>query len=214
MIEIKDGTLRVSATYSLKVPVNDGGYAMQDAGMSMTVEQTVGDTDTARVAKDALSLYEQLIGGCKLAVFGQLGVDFDTTNDGVMKPKVTETPKSSGGGRSNAARTGGGNRSGSGGQRQGSGGGRQFAPAKAAGRELPVVTFGGGAYYDQRPLKLDGTYKPGAADFKSVQKRADGTQAQVWLFDKNGNLNEEVADQLDEAGILWGDAYDTAAAPY
>jgi len=195
MIEIKDGVLKVTAIYSLKVPVNQAGYAMQDMGAVIGCEVALPEAyDTALMAKDANSLFAELANGVKLAVFAQLGTDFDTI-DGVLKPKVVETPKES--------KPRGGSGTNRGGSRGGSSSQRQFAPAKSAGRDMPIVVLDGVEYFDQRPLKADGTFKEGTADFRGTKVGANGRAPQLWIYSKDGELNEGVADLLDEAQIPW-----------
>lgn len=99
----------------------------------------------------------------------------------------------------------GGNRQGGGGWQ--GGGGQSGAPyvPKYDKTTLPVVKldyFGTGnaiSFYDQRPAKEAGAYKPTAPDFSSVDK-FEGKNIALWLKDANGNPNEDTQTLLAKAG--------------
>ena len=55
-------------------------------------------------------------------------------------------------------------------------------------------------YYDCRPLKEDGTYKPRAADFRSTQKYGDDYHS-IWIEGKNGRVQRWVVEALEDAGV-------------
>lgn len=103
------------------------------------------------------------------------------------------------GGGAGFQRSGGGARQGGGGQ-----GGAPYVP-KYDKSTLPVVKldyFGTGnaiSFYDQRPAKDAGAYKPTAPDFSSVDK-FEGKNIPLWLNDANGNTNEDTQALLAKAG--------------
>ncbi len=193
-LEINNGKVRVSAGYSLKVPL-EAQYATNDAHFALSIEfDTEGDS-TAVIAQ-AERLEADLAAQVKLAVFAQLGVDFREDQNGMLQPVVTPqaatgtTPQAQSAPQSGSAPT-----------RQGGQGGSYGKP-KADVTKQDIVTFhhreGLHAFYDLRSLKADGTYKQGAADFRSV---SEGTKRQVWVRNKEGQLNDEVASALSQAGI-------------
>lgn len=202
--EIEDGTVKVSVGYSLKRKVAAGSLDMHDSHMSVSfdipIEQLGKDTTAAL---GVLETFEaQLAQHVKLGVFAQLGAEFDETADGVLIPK--SVPKDAQGNRSNGQRrsSGSGSSGGGGQRRQGGGGSRQFAPPKADVSQQPTVTlnFGKGDedFYDLRSLKEDGTYSPRAADFQKV-----GGTYKVWITDQQGNVKQDVAAALDQAGVSY-----------
>lgn len=187
MIEYENGTLRVSAGYSLKVP-GSADYSSEDAHASLSLEAQVDGDDVklSDVIEQAKLLYATLAQSAKIAVFAQLNVEFDTTDTGLLRPIIkgsAPAPKRTAPATNSQPK-----------QQQ------QYAPPKADTSDLPIVTIDGVQYRDQRPLKADGTYKPGAADFKSVDK-VNGRFAQLWLADKNGNQNAEVVAALERSGV-------------
>ncbi len=76
-------------------------------------------------------------------------------------------------------------------------------------------------FFDQRPAKADGSYKPTAPDFQSVTKfdlKGDGESRNlpIWLVDRDGAYNAEVAEMLTKAGVdlsVSDSPKETAAAP-
>ena len=200
MIEVEGTTARVSVGYSLKVP-HEVDYATEDAHVSFSVEFPLNGEPIDVVLGQLEGVQAQLMNSVKLATFTQLGVEFEMSETGVVAPSLKARPKKAAApARQAAPRQGGGGGSASY-RGAGAGGGRQqYAPPKAAGRNLDTVVIEGITYYDQRPLKDDGTYAPGAADFKSVEK-INGQQKQLWLYSKDGALNDGVADMLESAGI-------------
>lgn len=195
MIEVNGSSARVSVSYSLKVPAA-ASYSSEDSHVGYSIEFDTADKDVETIIGELEALQAQLLNTAKLTVFAQLGVEFEASATGILAPVLKEkaepakkaAPRPAA--RAAAPRAGGG----------GGYGGGQFAPAKAKGRELPVVMLGGVAYFDQRELKEDGTYKPGAADFKSVNK-VNGDNVQLWLYSRDGAINDDVAALLDEAGL-------------
>lgn len=191
-VVVENGKMRVSAGYSLKVP-HEVQYASQEAHIGLSLEFDV-DGESSAILAQGEGLEAAIAQQVKLAVFAQLGVDATDGPNGIVMPALTAparnaapatpkgsfTPKGSGGG----------------------GGGSQYGPPKADVTQQPVVTFDDGngvhAYYDLRSLKADGTFKPNAADFRSV---SDGTKKQVWLRGKDGSVNARVASSLEAMGF-------------
>jgi hypothetical protein len=184
MIEFENGTLRVSASYSLKIPA-DVQYASEDAAASLSVEQEVTAGSLEEVNDKAQLIYEALAANAKLMVLAQLSVDFDTTAGEVIRPKI-RPPRH----RSNGSQQRKQSASSSGSREKRGGGGSR--------RDLPVVEIEGDDYYDQRTLIADGTFKSTAPAFTPVK---EGHGRPLWLYAKSGDLNQDVADMLDEAGI-------------
>jgi hypothetical protein len=192
-MEISGTVAKVSAGYSLKVPAA-ADYSSEDAHVSFGIEFDIsGAEDLDTIVSQLEALEAQLHASAKLAVFAQLGTEFEAGPNGVMVPVIKSAPKAA----APAARRPSGGGGGGGGTGRGG-----FAKPKAQGRELPVVVLGGEAYYDQRVLKEDGTYKDGAADFKSVQK-VNGQANQLWITGRDGSFNDDVVALLDEAGIAY-----------
>lgn len=193
-LEIKEGKLRVNASYSLKVPL-EAQYASQSAGFAISLEMDA-DGDSTAILAQGENIESQLAAAVKLATFAQLGVDFKEDGNGMLQPVVLPKAAPSGGG--------GGSAPSQPQQRQGSGGNGsgQYGQPKADVTKQPIVTFhhreGLHAFYDLRSLKADGTYKQGAADFRSV---SEGTKRQVWIRSKDGVVNDEIAGALQQAGI-------------
>lgn len=188
-IEVENGKVKVSGSYSLKIPgaVN---YSSEDAYVGLSVEfDSEGDATALLTASRPLEA--DLVREAKLAVFAQLDVDFVEDDDGILRPKLKAAtpapaakaaPKPSGGG---------------------GGGQGTFAPPKASKERvatLPkfVADFGNGPnlYRDQRPLKEDNTYAATAPDFKNVEDPNDV----VWLYFKDGGVNQDTEAALVAAG--------------
>lgn len=96
---------------------------------------------------------------------------------------------------------GGGGYRKSGGNAGGGGGGGDYTP-KYDRSSLPILKldyFGTGnpiSFYDQRPAKDAGAYKPNAADFQSVDK-FEGKNIPLWLTDAQGNVNQDTVALLN-----------------
>lgn len=191
-MEINDGIGRISASYGLKVPT-DVPYSSQDGHISMSVEFPVsGDTETV------MNLFQQervkLMANVKLAVFGELGVEFSEDQQGVLSPNLTaKAPQAAAPAPAPAPVAAP--------APQQSGGGNKYGPPKVDYTTLPrfTVTLGDGrqvTLLDMRGPKLDGTYKPTAADFK-----VDGEQKSFWINNKDGSPNTETRNWLASQGI-------------
>ena len=198
MIEVNGSSARVSVSYSLKVPAA-ASYSSEDSHVGYSIEFDTAGKDTETIIGELEALQAQLLNTAKLTVFAQLGVEFEASATGILAPVLKDRPEPAKKAaprppaRAAAPRSGGGG---------GGYGGGQFAPPKGKGRDLDVVMLGGTAYFDQRVLKEDGTYKPGAADFKSVNK-VNGDNLQLWIVSREGHLNDDVVAMLDEAGLEW-----------
>lgn len=193
-IQLQDGTLRVMSSYSLKTDSGEE-YGSHSHSSSLSIEFDLSDMsadDVDAVIKFAESIEPQLAVSAKLAVFTQLGVEFAEGPSGVLLPKVGK-PKASAP-KKTYARKGGG------------GGGAKAAERKPAANtdDLPRVTLTWKGddvdFIDLRPLKESGRFSPKAADF-----RQDGVPAreatQLWITDKDGSVNDDVAAALEEAGV-------------
>jgi len=191
-IEIEGTVAKVAVGYSLKVP-GDADYSSEDAYAGYTVEYDISGKTFDEVQEELEAIQAQLHTNAKLAAFAQLGVEFTTSPSGVIQPVIKTRPKApkTGGYRPQA-------------QGNGSGGGGQYprTPPKVANSDKPIVKLGGIPYYDQRPAKESGTYKPGAADFKSVNK-IDDRFLQHWIIAKDGSYDEQTTALLDEAGVAY-----------
>lgn len=192
-MEITDGVARISASYGLKIPLEGVQYASQDEHISMSVEFPV-EGDFAAIEEQLQALRVQLNANVKLAVFGELGVEFAEDDQGVLTPKVKAKPAAAAP-RSNGNRRSGGNtRKPQGNNRRGGGGADlsklpKFNVTTTDGDDVTII--------DLRSLKKNGTYKTTAADFK-----VDGQQVSFWLFDKDGNPNDETIDWLIEQAVI------------
>lgn len=189
MIETTDGTLRVSASFGLKK--NEGNYQSSDAHFSFSYEQAVGDSESLDdLVAAAQDLAKALEDGVKLQAFAALDVSFREV-DGTLLPVFevadvpTAAPKAKG--------------------RPASGNAPRSAPRapQTTTRDTITVDFGLGTaeYLDNRPKKASGEFKPGAADFRSVEKIRNGGYHSVWIAQKGGKLNEDVVAVLEAAGI-------------
>lgn len=196
-IEIKDGTLRISAGYSLKVP-SSVKFATEDAHMGLSLEFDVEGDATAIVDGSAPALQAHLANAVKFAVFQQLGVEFETDESGVLHPVLSEpvqapapVPAAAPASAQNPLP-----------RNSQSGGGQPYTPPKADVTRQPafIADLGEGLieYYDLRSLKESGVFKPRAADFRPTRK---GAGNQVWLTNKDGTPNEVVVAGLQAAGV-------------
>lgn len=217
-IDWQQGTVRVSSSYSVKVQINEPGvdYAMEDAHTSFGFEVPIpaSVTDPATLAAFLVELHATIKDGVKLATLNELDVAFTTTGDGIVRPVLTVpgipvaspaptapaqvavepsvqqqpvapvaapvTPTAPAGG-----------------------GAAQGAPAVGGGTVLVDFGFGELEYYDNRPKKLSGAYKPNAADFKSkLAIPANNNQPHaVWLAFPNGGANHEMVNALAQYGL-------------
>lgn len=193
---LTNGRIVISGHYG--VTVNRGDYSSEKLSQGFTLEYDVAeDADTAAVVSQAEAEFATIVEtAIKPAVLDGLNLSGTVTENGAMLADlggatrinnvvaITAAPSApQGGGQAGFANT----------------------PPKATEAQvaaLPRIFVdldGTGApqeWIDQRSLKADGTYKPGAADFK----RADGGK-QVWVKDKGGALQQSVVDKLAEAGI-------------
>ena len=191
MIELDGATLRISATYGIKVP-GAQPYSSEDAHYSFSIEQPVDDgVSLDQLIEEAQELAQSLESGVKLQAFSSLDVPFEDV-DGTLRPvlTVTQVPTS-------APKAGGRPASGNRAPQQ------QRAQAASSDRDTITIDFGLGVneYLDNRPLKADGTFKAGAADFRSAEKIRDGGYHSVWIAQKGGAQNADVVAALTAAGI-------------
>ncbi len=198
---LTNGRIIISGHYG--VTANRGDYSSEKLSQGFTIEYDVAeDADTAAVIAQAeaewAALVEQAV---KPAVLDGLGLTGTLEEGGALLADLggaqlpsNVTPIASAT-IASERQAGGGN----------GGGAFPTTPPKATPNQvaaLPRVIVdldGTGTpqeWIDQRSLKADGTYKPGAADFK----RSDGGK-QVWVKDKNGAVQESVMVRLVEAGI-------------
>ncbi len=194
MIEIVDGTvLRISSSYGLKVP-GAQPYSSEDAHYSFSVEAPIDSVDSLDgLIEAAQDLAQALTNGVKLQAFAELDVAFED-KDGTLRPVLTvpdiptAAPQASG-------RPASGNRPTQ----------RPAQPAPTSDRATITADLGFGTltYLDNRPLKADGSFKPGAADFRSADKvAANGDKYHsVWIAQKGGAKNADVVAALEAAGI-------------
>lgn len=191
MIEFQDGTVRISAGASAKV--NRGNYNMEDSHASISVEGGIPeDASLDDVIAEARGIYVKLETFAKLSVAADLGLEVDVDNDGAVTFQFSSDEKAA----PKPKRSSGGSQRG-GGQRSQRGSSNRSLGGQSRAKDMEIVEIGGTDYYDVRPLKEDGTYKPNAADFQGVSK-ADGS---LWLYGKDGSLNDDVVDLLSDAGI-------------
>jgi hypothetical protein len=189
MIELDGATLRISASYGLKVP-GAQPYSSEDAHYSFSIEQPLDDGLTLdQVIEQASDLASALETGVKLQGFSALSVAFEEV-DGTLRP-VFETANIPTAAPKAAGRPASGNRA------------PQQRTAPTSDRATVTVDFGLGVneYLDNRPLKAGGEFKAGAADFRSAEKIRDGGYHSVWLAQKGGGANQEVVAALAAAGI-------------
>lgn len=201
-IKIEDGTLKVSAGYSLKVGLPNYSSMDAHAGYSLEVDVT---GEEAQVLFEGQRLYDQLTNAAKLSCMATLGIDAEPDDDGVLQPvlgaaqpapvvqqaAVQQAPQAA------PYNGGGGTYNGGGGQ-----GGGTFGPPKADLNAEPRFTAdldgrGVTTWIDLRGVKERGLFKAGAADFRDT---AD-SKHQVWLKDKQGNVKASVAEALQTAGV-------------
>lgn len=191
MIKIEDGTLRVSAGYSLKVGLPN--YSSKDAHAGYSIEVPV-EGEEAAVLAEAGRLYDQLTQAAKLSVLATLGVDADVDDDGVLQPQLSgpQPAPAAAAPAPQAAPYGGGN--GNGGAPQ------QYRPKADISLEPRFVADldgqGSTTWIDLRAVKARGDFAAGAADFRD----AANAKHQVWLRDKQGNVKQSVAEALQTAG--------------
>lgn len=187
--EVDGKTLRVSFGYGVKA--NRGNYSSEDAHVSFSVEETIDAAATNdEIVRRATDLEQVLESGAKLLVYGALNLGF-AENEGTLQPVLDVAVPVAAPKAKYSKPSGGG-----GGQGDGQ-------PSKISQQPKVVVDFGEGAieYYDARSLKADGTYKPGANDFRSVAKLGDRFHP-VWLYAQDGTPNEESIAAATAAGLL------------
>ena len=212
-IDWQAGTVRVSSSYSLKVKVGPAdGYNMEDAHTSFSYEIPIpaGVTDPATLASALVELHATIKDGVKLATMNELDVAFTTTGDGIVRPVITvpgipvaspvptapaqpvveapvaqEQPIAPAVPVTPAPPVAGG------------------APAVGGGTVVADFGFGELTYYDNRPKKAAGQYKPNAADFKSKDPVVanNGQQHAVWLTFPNGGANHEMVNAATAYGL-------------
>ncbi len=221
-IDWQAGTVRVSSGYSLKVKVGPAdGYNMEDAHTSFSYEVPIpaGVTDPATLAATLVELHATIKDGVKLATMNELDVAFTTTGDGIVRPVITvpgipvaspvptapvqppveapvaqEQPVAPVVPVTPAPPVAGG------------------LPTERIGSGAPVVSgtvvadfgFGELVYYDNRPKKAAGQYKPNAADFKSKDSipQNNNQQHAVWLSFPNGGANHEMVNAATAYGLV------------
>lgn len=182
-VQIEDGAVRVSVTYSLKVPDPSTPYAAEQVSLSTSLE-FAANGDSEVVMTQARQLDQALYRDLQLSVFAHLGIeDFTELPNGRLVPKIplgAEKPKKSGGG-------GGGYKGGGGG-----GGQRKADPSQIPQHTIQVngeqITV-----QDLRGLKANGTYKQNAPDFRQGDRP-------IWIQGKDGNPNPEaqaIANAID-----------------
>lgn len=192
-IELEDGTLRISVGYSIKKP-GAAQYTSEDAHSGFSVEVPIPDDikNTKELLDQAQQIQAELHTQAKLHAFAQLDLGYETTEGGVLVPVFDGASRTASAPRRQPQRQQ---------QSQSSGGynGQQRTPSKSAGRDLPTFFDANGVEWeDCRPLKDDGTFKPNAADFRSIS--GDRKQSK-WLYSKSGDLNGATAEWLDAAGV-------------
>ena len=188
-IKIEDGTLKVSASYSLKEGLPN--YSSHDAYAGYSIEIPV-EGEEAAILVEGQKLYDTLSNAAKLSVFATLNVAAEADADGILQPVLQAKAAPAVAAPAPAAPA-----------PQNNGGGGQYPPSKPAADTSNLPQFqadldgrGVDTWIDLRPLKDNGTYKQGAADFRSNSDR----KRQVWLKDKNGNVKQNVAQALQAAG--------------
>jgi hypothetical protein len=199
-INWQEGTVRVSASYSLKAKVQGTDYNMEDAHTSFSFEVPIPASveDPATLAAALVELHAMLKDGVKLATLNELDVAFTQTGDGIVRPVITvqEIPVAA---PAPTAAV----------QPAVEPAPQPIAPVPAtapAGDGVVVANFGFGEmeYYDNRPKKQSGVYKPNAADFKSKNAvPANNNQPHaVWLTFPNGGANHETQTAAREYGLI------------
>jgi hypothetical protein len=213
VLDLSEGTIRVSASYGLKLGKPD--YSSEDAHTSFSLELPLpaDASDVAGLARALVEVHASLRDGAKLATLNELDQGFYTTGDGVLRPSVfggeqipvasaPATPPSVVAAAPVEQAV------------------APVAPATAA--ELNPVTgaveaspsvtapagqvygdFGKGVqmYYDNREKKSSGQWKPNASDFSSVNAMPDGQRHSVWINGPQGNPNSAVAAAMSQWGI-------------
>lgn len=174
-IVVNDGVLRVSVGYSAKVGLPN--YSSHDSHRSISYEQEVQGGDLAQTLLDAEKVEAMLEAHVKLSVAQSLGLELNGTElQFPVETKVQAQPAPA----------------------------RQTPQSRPSGgssrlKEMDVVTVDGTDFYDQRPLKADGTYSPKAPDFKEVGKTRGGRS--LWIHASDGTVNEKVAAMLEANGV-------------
>lgn len=202
MIKIENGKLTVSATYGLTQ--NLGDFSSQKAAATYVFE-TDAEGDTAALLNEAQGVYDQIVEAAKMSTMAHLGIEGEVDDSGVLQPKLVKpitapvaaapAPAPQGGYVPQQPQQ----------NSYGGGGGYQNKPPIDVS-DCPVFTadLGDGSgvqnWVDLRPAKADGRYKAGAADFRTVNK-VGPKKVQVWLKDRQGAINSNVAAALQAANI-------------
>lgn len=214
-IDWQAGTVRVSSSYALKLQVEGAEYGMEDAHTSFSYEIPIpaGVTDPATLASVLVELHATIKDGVKLATMNELDVAFTTTGDGIVRPVITvpgipvaspapaapatptveptvaQQPVAPVAPAAPAAPVAGG---------------EPVAPVVPGGTVVADFGFGELTYYDNRPKKAAGQYKPNAADFKSKDAvpANNGQQHAVWLTFPNGGVNHEMQNAATAYGLV------------
>jgi hypothetical protein len=194
--------LRVSASFGAKVPFDPANTfnGNQDASASYSVEEEVPDVmNDTQIAARLQALYGQLDKGVKLAVAAALDISFRDDNgviriDPVVVPTVPHTtPPQVATQPATQYR------------QQGGGGGQRPRVDMSGVPRIWLDYFENGnpiEFFDQRPLKAQGQYKPRAADFRSVAKfkTAQGEDyLPLWITAQDGSPVKKTADLLAKA---------------
>jgi len=207
------GTVRVSASYSLKVQLEGADYGMEDEHTSFSFEVPIpaGVTDPATLATALVEMHATIKDGVKLATMNELDVAFTTTGDGIIRPVITvpgipvasqvpaapaqptveapvaQQPVAPVAPVTPAPPVAGG-----------------VTPAVGGGTVVADFGFGELVYYDNRPKKSAGQYKPNAADFKSKDPvpANNNQQHAVWLTFPNGGVNHEMQNAATAYGLV------------
>ena len=195
-IELKDGVLTINAQYG--ITVNRGDYSSEKFSEGLTLAYAV-DGDATQALAEGQAQQATLAKLVKLAVIEELGLDAKVDDKGTFLADFGSAPKAAPVAQAapQAAPYGGG--------------GQQFAPPKVSKEVVdaqPVITAdldgrGVTTYRDLRGLKAapgtaagPGQYSAKAADFRDL---AD-PKHQVWLRDKQGNIQANVAAALEAIG--------------
>lgn len=197
-IKIEEGTLKVSAGYSLKVGLPN--YSSKDAHASYSIDVDVTDVESELAIDMGGKLYDQLTNAAKLSVMATLGLEAEVDDDGVLQPKLGAPQAAPAPAPAPVPYSGGGSQSYTNPNPQPSGNGG-FAPKANLDAE-PRFTAdldgkGVTTWIDLRGVKQRGDFKPTAADFRD----AANAKHQVWLTDKQGNVKASVAQALQAAGV-------------
>jgi len=174
-VTVKDGVLRISVGYAAKVGL--ANFSSHDSHRSLSFEQEVEGGDLAQILSEAEKVEAMLEGYVKLSVAQSLGLEMKGT-----ELQFPDTPPAKVKAPSAPAR-----------QTPRSHGGSSRL------QDMEIVTIDGVDFYDQRPLKADGSYSPKAPDFKEAGKARGGQS--LWIRSQDGSVNSEVVEKLKAAGV-------------